>query len=350
MSLDSARHHIIDKRDHPVADEMLQKQVEVLEADYQNKIYRSAKEIVDTHFDSTRPTEASAIAFWEDTLKRFSLPEIVLFVRQMKVTVQKKVQLQKIQRHLQQPSLRLPVPKTYGGLQLVAVADSVFFKNTLYTENDYHAWVIAYGHVPCAPILKHSTSTNAHLGNTYNVTARYSGMSEEDVERIMGYAPEQIQKAVTALEENLAKQRIMIIAELLKNGIVQSHPHKSNFVVEFIRKKTLMGHAETLGVPLYKGALLNPVVVNSLPYNKESFAFLPSVYFGNTDDYIPVLRIIDFDESRINTDIDTMDEKERMGWYKTVIDYQYKDNEYIDEAGAEKILALLRGEDPWQTT
>jgi hypothetical protein len=217
---------------------------------------------------------------------------------------------------------------------------------------DYDAWERALTCVPCAPILKTYTKKREFLfaasQESYAVTTRFCGMAHEDVFNMQTGSSLEIQKFFTELNTLLHRQRMVIIAELLKHGIVHTHPHTHNFTVEFVRKDALESHAAQLQEPLYKKSILNPTVINSMPYKKEHIAFLPSEYVGNPNLYVPVSRIIDFDGSLINESFVQLTSDQKMDWYQKVILLQY--GPLLDVHDRKELTTLLRGEDPWQNT
>jgi hypothetical protein len=356
MSLDDARHHIIDKRDHPVAHEMLQKQVEVLQADIQKKRYDSIIHALKEAFDGSSPerTDSTIRPFFEGLLRTYSLPELTIFARQLALThVSLPTFFKSIRHNLETMPSRVRIPKSGGTLDAISYGDNILLRTEIASgKTDYDAWERALTCVPCAPILKTYTKKREFLfaasQESYAVTTRFCGMAHEDVFNMQTGSSLEIQKFFTELNTLLHRQRMVIIAELLKHGIVHTHPHTHNFTVEFVRKDALESHAAQLQEPLYKKSILNPTVINSMPYKKEHIAFLPSEYVGNPNLYVPVSRIIDFDGSLINESFVQLTSDQKMDWYQKVILLQY--GPLLDVHDRKELTTLLRGEDPWQNT
>lgn len=356
MSLDSARHHITGKRDHPVVNEMLQKQVEVLEADIQKKRYDSIIHALQDSFDGSTPerTDVTICPFFEELLRTYSLPELTIFARQLALTHMSLPAFFKSIRHnLETTPSRVRIPKSGGTLDAISYGDNILLRTEIAGgKTDYDAWERALNCVPCAPILKTYTTKREFLfaasQESYAVTTRFCGMAHEDVFNMQMGSSLKIQKSFTELNTLLHRQRMVIIAELLKQGVVHTHPHTHNFTVEFVRKDALESHAAQLQEPLYKKSILNPRVINSIPYKKEHIAFLPSAYVGNPDLYLPVSRIIDFDGSLINESFAQLTSDQKMDWYQKVILLQYGPLLNVHEQ--KELTALLCGENPWQNT
>lgn len=213
--------------------------------------------------------------------------------------------------------------KTGGRLSLLATPDGVIFKHTL-PHAGAEAWESAAKYVAVAPIIKKGLLEPEQQ----EIYSRYSGFPFSAALHVLG-------SNFPEIADELSRQRFRIIATLNEHHIYHAHPHTSNFTVEFIKKDALRMYAESRGIPVRtEFDLSNPEIVNGIPFAIDNVLFDPSDYVRHRSEYIPVVRIIDFDLAKEMPEV-SPDELRKM----EVQGGQLEDNE---AAELEKAADILR--------
>lgn len=145
--------------------------------------------------------------------------------------------------------------------------------------NSFRVWKSIHDkwNIPVAPILSTEQSTRR---NKIAVHSRYCGINLSDLnKRYSKSLPELVQ---------LADAKVEKIKEALSSiQIEHGHPHNENFTIEFICKE------------YYKERLGLGESVNTIEYDPAKFSFNSEEYAKNSDKWLPIIRLIDWDEARL---------------------------------------------------
>lgn len=192
------------------------------------------------------------------------------------------------------------IAKTGSKLEARVFGKNTVFINTLSNEAR-NAWISAETIVPVSPFLRELPAEN----NKVRVVTRYCGPSINNLLQVTSSVladnmNNSVDVEVRQVVAEIDSQLMRIAKALFDNGISHGHLHSGNFTVEFIRKSYL--EAETAQtVQKEKGVWQLPSAqkLNKVPYSESDFLFSFSDYFDAEGDFVPLVRLIDFDMAKV---------------------------------------------------
>lgn len=138
-----------------------------------------------------------------------------------------------------------------------------------------NAWLAAHeSDIPVAPILRRPV---ARKDGNVRVYSRYCGNTA------FSYADDS--NVPMAFRNWIRAETARINDELLRRGIRHGHPHGGNFTVEFYRSE------------YYDQERQAGKTANQIPYSANDVTFDPIPYFERPSDWMPVVRLIDWDQA-----------------------------------------------------
>ncbi len=98
----------------------------------------------------------------------------------------------------------------------------------------------------------------------------------------------------------ICQQTLQIFSALKEKGVVHGHEHLDNFTVEFIEREYLENHLNSAGATVRRGAdwIKQPPTINNVPWSDEHFTFDTIAVQKDMEKWVPVVRLIDFDQAR----------------------------------------------------
>lgn len=225
------------------------------------------------------------------------------------------------------PPSRVKHPVTKTGEMSLWLSNSMFVLERALPTEGVAAWEKASELVPVEQILKAGKFSDE--GET--VYSRYCGLQYHDVRDIYkGNAQELIEK--------LQEKRFTIMMKMAEHEIVHGHYHTGNFTVEFIRKTALQEFAKQQGLAIEDPEVLSlHPVVNELPYNDDDFIFDPVEGIRNLNEFVPVVRVIDFDLATLPN--------QQLLKYKRKVEEDYLQMNEADREAFKRFL-IERGKTP----
>jgi hypothetical protein len=195
-----------------------------------------------------------------------------------------------------------PIAKTESGLEARVFGRRTVLINTI-SKAAQNAWVSAETIVPVSPVFREMPTTDEQV----RIVTRYCGESIGDVleltaELLARHKSDDVERAISDFVQEVDTQKTAIAAALFEAGISHGHMHFGNFTVELIRRRYL---ESTTGQKVEKRAgrwqLPSGKKMNSVPYSESDVAFGLSRYFDEPGEWVPVVRLIDFDHAMVHT-------------------------------------------------
>lgn len=203
------------------------------------------------------------------------------------------------------PQQILEIAKTGSKLEIVVGGDAhgIIIRTANEASNDVwqeasriNPFFSKEGGSPALPteiiVRRYSNKGQSQEGRVYTV---YSGFTFPTLLSLMeegGYSDEEIKTVYALATTELPRINNMLI----QNGIDHGHPHLENFTIEFVRRSHLTKKDGS------------PRNINSEEFleiedeSTETISFDPRVWLDDPDEWIPIVRIIDFDRAK-KTDV-----------------------------------------------
>lgn len=229
--------------------------------------------------DAERAEAEAPLLAWADTLSPVEIPFAPLAIDAEGVLSEGLARLVEFTRGKRSECV-IEIHKTGSALRVYARRNPETKSAEFTFVNDISpmaakTWLFAHeSDVPVAPILRRPV---ARTDGSVRVYSRYCGRTA------FSYADNgQVPKA---FRDWIRDETARIFDELIRRGIRHGHPHGGNFTVEFYRSAT------------YDRARAEGKTANQIPYSPTDVTFDPISYFERPDAWMPVIRLIDWDQA-----------------------------------------------------